>query len=375
VIFSSLCGLLAALLVSSGAPGPHPMSRSSSRVDIEGEVVRWTLRVQPESVREVLPLLDANGDGVLQKVESEAGANQIAEYLALNFGLRDHEEMVAEWAGDLIGIGVPIGTEEPGDSEWIEASWEFRAPAKVEGLGVRMELFKSTSPDHIDVFELRQGGQLSYTALFSAAQPGAWIPDVGEGVIGVFEWFLWGLMHILTGYDHLAFLLALLMCVRGAKHAVIVVTSFTVAHSVTLAVAAYGFVQISDRFVELVIALSIVFVASGGFSERPRRWVWLEAGLFGLIHGLGFAGFVRDSVSGVDQGLLSLASFNVGVEVGQLGFLAPIALVLEVWRRRRSPQEAHWVPMKPRRVLSVCLGAAGFFWFLERAGWLGPFAS
>jgi hydrogenase/urease accessory protein HupE len=351
------------------------MSRSNSRVDIDGDVVRWTLRVQAESVREVLPLLDADGDEVLQLSEAQAGAVEIAEYLSQHFGLRSKELAGDEWRGELLRLGPPSGPVDLVSGEWIEAAWEARGVESVEGLGVRMELFGVTSPDHIDVFELRQDGELSYTALFSASQPGAWIPDVGVGVVSFVQWFLWGLSHILTGYDHLAFLLALLICVRGAKHAAWVVTSFTIAHSLTLALAAFGVVQMSDRFVELVIALSITFVATGGWSESPRRGVALEAGLFGLIHGLGFAGFVKESVTGVEHGLMSLASFNLGVEVGQLAFLAPIGFGLALWRRRRSPVDELWVPIQARRPLSVCVGLAGLYWFLVRAGWLSPLAA
>ena len=101
----------------------------------------------------------------------------------------------------------------------------------------------------------------------------------------------------------------------------------------------------------------------------------MESGLFGLIHGLGFAGFVKDSVSGEEHELISLALFNVGVEAGQLAFLAPIALALELWRRRRGDGAELWVPRAPRLVLSVLVAAAGLYWFLDRAGWLGPLAT
>ena len=228
------------------------MSRSSSRVEIEGELVRWSLRVQSESVREVLPLLDLNGDGFLDRVESNEGAEEIAAYLSMHYAVRGSEAPTKEWSGELVRIGAPEFAILD-EFEWIEAVWEHRMPEPVEELAIRMELFELTSPDHIDVFELWWDGELSYTALFSASQPGAWIPDVGVGVTTTFEWFELGISHILTGYDHLAFLLALLLCVRGWKQAAIVVTSFTIAHSITLGMAALGHVQLSDRFVELVI--------------------------------------------------------------------------------------------------------------------------
>lgn len=374
MIAANLWGVLVAFALGTGAESLHPMSRSSTRVDVDGELVRWTLKVQSESIREVLPLLDLNADADLDRSEADAGAEEIVSYLTEHFGLRGQEALGSELAGALVSIGSPSGPARVDGFEWIEAVWEHRAEESIEGIGVRMELFQVTSPDHIDVFELRQEGALSYTALFSASQPGAWIPDVGVGVVDTSDWFVWGVSHIMTGYDHLAFLLALLLCVRGAKQAAIVVTSFTIAHSITLALAAFDVVQVSDRFVELIIALSITFVATRGLSDEPRGGLWLESGLFGLVHGLGFAGFVKESVSGVEHGLMSLASFNLGVEVGQLAFLAPIAVVLELWRRKRAPGQELWVPRGPRRALSVLVGLAGLYWFLERAGWLGPLA-
>ncbi len=359
--------LVAASLSLAVSPEPHPMSRSTSLVEVNGEVVRWSLRVQSESIREVLPRLDLNGDLLLDRNECDAAADEIAGYLAEHYALRGTEAPGGEWDGALVRIGEPT-RDIVDEFEWVEATWEFRSTEPVEGLAVRMELFEVTSPDHIDVFELRQDGKLSYTALFSAAQPGAWIPDVGVGVTTPFEWFELGVSHILTGYDHLAFLLALLVCVRGAKQAALVVTSFTVAHSITLGLAALGHISLSDRFVELVIALSISFVATRGFSEKARAGLWLESGLFGLIHGMGFAGFVKDSVSSEEQELISLALFNLGVEAGQLAFLAPIGVALELWRRRRSSHSELWVPRGPRVALSVLVACAGLYWFLDRAG-------
>ncbi len=372
-MIEALAGLvLAAGALTLGPSEGHPMSRSSSRVDLEDGIVRWTLRVQAESVREVLPLLDTNADGELSRGEADAGAEEIATYLGEHFGVRGTEPLDApEWAGELIYMGAPRRADLAGESEWIEAVWEVRVAGEVEALGVRMELFEVTSPDHVDVFELRRRGRLAYTGLFSAVAPGAWIPYVGGDGVGFASWVGWGIGHILTGYDHLAFLLALLMCVRGARQMAWVVTAFTVAHSVTLALAALEVVSLSDRFVELVIALSISFVALGGYAKEPRRGLWLEAAVFGLVHGLGFAGFLGEALMGEERRLGALLGFNVGVELGQLLFLAPLALCLAWWGRGREVRGGWWVPAVPRKVVSTCVLLAGLFWFLQRAGWVG----
>ena len=348
------------------------MSRSSSRVDIEDGLVRWTLRVQAESIREVLPQLDLDEDGELTSAEADLGLDKIAEYLGTHYGVRGAEPAdAAEWVGELVRIGAPVDAPLLVAAEWVEAVWERPVSDEVGGVGVRMELFEVTSPDHIDVFELRSRGRVAYTALFTAAHPGAWIPDTEVAGMGWIAWVGLGISHIITGHDHLAFLLALLMCVRGARHVVGVVTAFTLAPSITLALAAMEVVNLSDRFVELVIALSISFVAVGGFAKEPRKGLWVEALLFGLVHGLGFAGFLGDALMGEERRLGALLGFNVGVEVGQLLFLSPLALTLAWWSRRRAVHDGWWVPAIPRKIVSAVVGVAGLVWFVERAGWLG----
>lgn len=354
-----------------GSPEAHPMSRSSSRVDLEEGLVRWTVRVQMQSVVEVLPGLDLDGDGVLSPGEASAGEGEIVAYLAAHYGVRGAESAEwPEWVGEVVRVGQPADVAQAVAGEWLEAVWEVAVEDEVAGVGVRMELFEVTSPDHIDVFELRRRGSLRYTALFGAQLPGAWIATAGDAGAGFLDWVGWGFWHILTGWDHLAFLLALLMCVRGPRQMVGVVTAFTLAHSVTLALAALEWVDVPSRFVELVIALSISFVAIGGLAKAPRKGLWLEAMVFGLVHGLGFAGFLGDALLGEERKLGALVGFNVGVEVGQLCFLVPVGLGLWFVVREREVEGGWWVPRGLRRVVSVVVGVAGVLWFLERAGWL-----
>src|SRR6478672_2826329 len=145
-----------------------------------------------------------------------------------------------------------------------------------------------------------------------------------------------GVEHILFGIDHLLFVLALLILVKGRRKLVGTITAFTIAHSITLAAATLGFVHVPSKPVEATIALSIVFVACeivhrrSGRSGLTEAWPWVVAFTFGLLHGLGFAGALREV--GLPQNAISLALlfFNVGVELGQLLFIGIVMAVIAV---------------------------------------------
>ena len=137
-------------------------------------------------------------------------------------------------------------------------------------------------------------------------------------------YFKLGVEHILLGFDHLLFVLALLFLVEGWRRLLGTITAFTVAHSLTLAAATFGWVQVPQAPVEAVIALSIMFVAveilhrQRGRTGIATRKPWVVAFVFGLLHGLGFAGALREIGLPDDAIPLALAFFNVGVEAGQL---------------------------------------------------------
>jgi hydrogenase/urease accessory protein HupE len=172
-----------------------------------------------------------------------------------------------------------------------------------------------------------------------------------------------GVKHILTGYDHLLFLFGLLLVARGFVSALTIITSFTIAHSITLAVATLHLVQISSRIVEPLIAASIVFVGVEnllrGDIPNARRMVPFG---FGLIHGFGFASALREADIGSGTGgiVLPLFSFNLGVELGQI-MVAAVALPI-IWKLRENPMfVARWAP-----ACSAAVVLLGSFWFVER---------
>lgn len=172
-----------------------------------------------------------------------------------------------------------------------------------------------------------------------------------------------GVTHIWTGYDHLLFLFGLLAVTRRLRAVVKIITCFTVAHSLTLAIAALNLVTLPSRIVEPMIAASIVFVGVENFlrnGEPKGRWLLTFA--FGLIHGFGFASALREAGVGEHGGgvALPLVSFNLGVEAGQIA-VAAVVLPL-IWKLRNQPHLIRrWIP-----VTSSLVGILGTYWFIQR---------
>lgn len=169
---------------------------------------------------------------------------------------------------------------------------------------------------------------------------------------------LLGIEHILTGYDHLAFLAMLLIATRGIGDLFWVITSFTVAHSIALTAASLGWVVASAQWIEPLILTTIVYVAVENLiTAQPRARLALTFA-FGLIHGLGFASALSDGPLTRGDELLALLSFNVGVEVGQLAFLA---LAYPLWRglERVAPKAGRWT--LALGVIALCI-----YWFVTR---------
>jgi hydrogenase/urease accessory protein HupE len=172
-----------------------------------------------------------------------------------------------------------------------------------------------------------------------------------------------GVEHILKGYDHLLFLLGLLIACRRFRTMALIITCFTLAHSVTLALAALDLVALSPRLVEPLIAASIVFVGVENLLRRGEpRWRWVLTLAFGLIHGFGFAGVLKEAGLGsTGAGLLvPLFSFNLGVEVGQVAVAAVVLPLL--WRLRRWPA----FERRGQLLISVFVVLAGAYWLVQR---------
>ena len=177
---------------------------------------------------------------------------------------------------------------------------------------------------------------------------------------GWFDFVRLGVEHILTGYDHLLFLVALLATARGLWSVVRIVTAFTLAHSVTLSLGALGVVTVPDRIIEPLIAATIVWVALENlFAAEPdrRRWIWSFG--FGLVHGLGFASALGELGMKGAALVRGLVGFNVGVEIGQLLFVAAF-LPAQIWL---SQGRGAWLTP---RIASLTVAVIGTYWLVER---------
>lgn len=274
-----------------------------------------------------------------------------------------------------IALRFPEGVRnivEPVESELNDSLIERRVidagPAGLVGQRIEFVGLQASITDVL-VRVSRLDGTLS-TTLVQPTQP--WVEIAATpGAFSVAGAFLvHGIEHILGGFDHLMFVFGLLLLVSNGWMLVKTITAFTLAHSITLALAAQGAVRLPGPPVEAVIALSILLLAveiarkNRGEPSFTARWPWVVAFCFGLLHGFGFAGALAEI--GLPQRDLPLAlfTFNVGVEVGQLMFVALVLGLRAILLRCRLPQFAR---LYAQSIASYGLGTLAAFWFFERA--------
>ena len=274
-----------------------------------------------------------------------------------------------------LDIRMPDGTQqldEPTglirDNAYIER-WRMKVAGGLEGQTIHIDGLAATRIDVLVRVEYSSGATQTVRVL-----PGRpyFAVEAAPSVLGVaWTYLVLGVEHILLGIDHLLFVLALVLIVAGRRRLVRTVTAFTIAHSITLAAAALGLVSVPVAPVEACIALSIVFVAAEivrgrqGHAGLTARAPWLVAFVFGLLHGLGFASALTNV--GLPQQAIPMAlfTFNVGVEVGQLAFIAVILLLRTVWSQLPLVRLSwSW------RLAPYAIGSIAVFWVIERtAGW------
>jgi len=252
--------------------------------------------------------------------------------------------------------------------------WTVQRPGGLAGATIHIAGLSATATDVLMRLE-RLDGTTQVTRL-TPSTPSFVVESAPRALEVAATYLTLGLEHILLGIDHLLFVLALLILVKGTGRLIATVTAFTVAHSLTLAGATLGFVHVPGPPVEAAIALSIVFVAaeiirsSEGKSGLTERFPWVVAFTFGLLHGLGFAGALSEV--GLPQSAIPVALlfFNVGVEIGQLLFIAAVfgATALAVCAVRRfglaalNPRLSTGLGLLP----SYAIGSVATFWVIQR---------
>jgi len=247
--------------------------------------------------------------------------------------------------------------------------WTVKCPGGLSGGTIHIAGLSATTTDVLVRLE-RLDGTTQVTRLTPSAP--LFVVEAAPRALEVAATYLvLGVEHILGGIDHLLFVLALLILVKGKRRLITTVTAFTLAHSLTLAGATLGFVHVPGPPVEATIALSIVFVAAEiihgrqGRAGLTEKFPWIVAFTFGLLHGFGFASALNEV--GLPQSAIPVALlfFNVGVEVGQLLFIASVFAIIALARmaaRRIGMVQPAWAWCIP----PYAIGSVAMFWVIQR---------
>jgi hydrogenase/urease accessory protein HupE len=243
--------------------------------------------------------------------------------------------------------------------------WTVKCAGSLSGGKIYIAGLSATGTDVLVRLERLDGS--TEVARLTPSSP-SFVVAAAASAVGVARTYtVLGIEHILSGIDHLLFVLALIIITRGGWKLVKTVTAFTLSHSVTLTAATIGFVHVPQRPVEAVIALSIVFVAAE--IVRMRRGIqsitvsapWIVAFSFGLIHGLGFAGGLRDAGLPVAHIPTALLFFSLGVETGHFLFIGVVLSLIALALRVRIPFP-RWIELVP----SYAIGTIAMFWVIQR---------
>jgi hydrogenase/urease accessory protein HupE len=361
------CGFTLALMLSPALTlRAHDVGLSSATVQLHANRLEAVLTF---AVREaaLLAPLDANHDGQVSPEEFSAARAALVATVTTNCQVRF--DGVSEDASE--------SSAQLDDANNVDVSLVFPNP-QFQQLEMDFGVIRLLTPGHRMFFSLLgPAGEGMAERLLNQSSTRVLIQLDREAKAGPAEtphapppsfagFVKLGVEHILTGYDHLLFLFALLLVTRDFMSALKVITCFTLAHSITLGVATFDLVQVSSRIVEPLIAVTIIYIGAENVWQRgDPHGRWLLTFAFGLIHGFGFASVLREMGIGVRAGgvAMPLFSFNLGVELGQL-VVAAVALPI-IWQVRKNKVFLQrGVP-----ACSVIVALAGAYWFVQRV-WL-----
>lgn len=351
-----------ALALLLAAPAAHPNSISSSRVEIEGALVRHELLLDPLSILEVLPGIDADGDGRIGEGELERSAAQIAEYVGRHYRFflvaPERRELERRLEGvELAPAPVPA---PPSAAPWVRMRSRLDAGRSPSALEIEVRLFFLTSPDHRDFCTLVWDGLLAATALFSEFEPRRAFARAELPFVSPAGRILSGARAF--GRVQIAFLLALLLAAKSRRAALRWVLFFTLARWLGYGLGIAELVRPPERFAELCASLSGAFVGATLLLRREERGLGLEASAFGVVHGLALAALARADTERLLRPLRAELLFALGLEAAQLVLLLVLGSLAIALRRRPRPGL--------RRALALALVLVGLQAFLASAGWL-----
>lgn len=352
---SAGCVGMLLMLVHALAWG-HATQLSSSQVTVSPHRAQVVLELNGIDVDVALSSAVVGEDGNV----SEHGLSAARE--ALTGYVLEHTRMTVAPDADCRG---EVGEIRP-KAEHVLVDVEWSCPLVEGALTYRVTLFHEIDPASRHMVTAL--GEVKMVGLLGVSNPQVGLVNERSNVWRVmWHYLLAGIEHIAIGYDHIAFLLAVIVWGRKLWPLVMVVTAFTIAHSITLSLAVLDVVRLPSQLVETLIALSIVYVAAENFFVRDlRHRGWITFG-FGLIHGFGFASVLRDYGLPRDALVPALAAFNVGVEVGQVIIVAAaFALFLllgrVLGRTKWGPPVLAAIPF----VLSGAILLLGLYWTIDR---------
>jgi hydrogenase/urease accessory protein HupE len=299
---------------------------------------------------------------LLSVEESEGGA------IAVSFKMARQQPAGAEIAPELPERCVAV--ERPRvetDEQSVTVRWTARCGADgITGARLGVRGLAETGTNALLRVVLRDGRRVS--AVLHAGAPSLVVPERASALGALRDYLRLGALHIATGFDHLLFVFGLMLLASSLRRLLWTVTAFTAGHSVTLSLAALGVVRFPTAPIEVAIAATILVLAlelartNGSMHESAlRRRPWAVAFAFGLLHGFGFAGALAEIGLPQEEIPVALFSFNLGIELGQLAF---VALVLAL--RRAVAPALSGVPAWVARAPVTAMGALAVYWCLDR---------
>jgi hypothetical protein len=330
--------------------------------------VQVTLEI---SNRDLYEAIGVDKDRAVDRAEVERARQRLLDYVTARVRVANGE---APCPAD----GGALSFADKSDGFFAVTRVDYVCRRTAADLAITYDLFFDLDPMHQGLARVELPGEPERQHVFRSAARTLRLDRPVTLFDSLRDYLVLGMEHIFTGYDHLAFLLGLLLVAMarglrgGTRYILGVVTAFTVAHSVTLIAAGLGWVRLPSRFVESAIALSIAYVALENLLVDEPKHRWLLTFCFGLVHGFGFAS-VLAAIGLPPSGVVpSLVSFNVGVELGQLTVVCAVAPIL-LWLVPRYHQSA-----RVRQLGSIALLVMSSYWFAERVlghvwlgGWLG----
>jgi hypothetical protein len=335
---------IAAIILALAMVGPacaHDVSRSDSKVQIQGREVGVTLTLNVKELQN--PPIPFDGVSLDKQIAPVFDAVQRHFFIGSPAApIATSLEKYSVLAGPLIQLRIL-----------------YTFAQTVTALDVRSTLHEIMPAGHQHFMSVRLNGTL-HEAILDSRTPDAHFAGVETTNLQTFWRFLrLGIEHIFTGYDHLAFLLGLLVATSTLGSLVKIVTSFTIAHSITLALATFNVVILPARLTESLIALSIGYVAAENLLDFRAMKRYYITFLFGLVHGFGFSSVLREMDLPKSSLALSLFSFNAGVEIGQITF------VLLIFPLVQDLVSSGWKRLKP--AVSIGVACLAVYWFVQRA--------